>query len=324
MSAPISTLPSPKPSRRPNRMAAWWRMLVRNRLGLAGAILLAIVLFLAIFGSLLMPGDPNAFVADPNLPPSSAHWLGTTGLGQDVLHQLVAGTRATILVAIVVGLLTTLIAATVAMASAYFGGVVDEALSLITNVFLIIPGLPLMITLAVFLPGGTITIALVLTIAGWAFGARLLRSQALSIRGRDFVAAQVVSGERSWRIMFIEILPNMLGVLMAYLINQVVYAIGAQAALEFLGLGAPNQVTWGTMLYWSINNMSLLQGTWWTFVAPGLSIALVSAALTLLNYVVDEASNPRLRARRSLRAYLQRLAPEMYSAGRATVVVRHG
>lgn len=168
------------------------------------------------------------------------------------------------------------------------------------------------------------TIALVLTIAGWAFGAHSCGRRRFRFGGRDFVAAQVVSGERPWRIMFIEILPNMLGVLMAYFINQVVYAIGAQVALEFLGLGAPNQVTWGTMLYWSINNMSLLQGTWWTFVAPGLSIAPVSAALTLLNYVVDEASNPRLRCPAQPACLPATPAPEMYSAGRATVVVRHG
>ncbi len=324
MSATAHIPGTTSPARRARMWAAWVRPILRNRLGAAGIGLLTIIGFVALFGPLLMPGDPNAFVADPNLAPSSSHWLGTTGLGQDVFHQLVVGTRATIAVALVVGLLTTFIAAAVAMASGFFGGVVDEILSLITNVFLIIPGLPLMITLAVFLPSGTITIALVLTIAGWAFGARYLRSQALSIRERDFVAAQVVSGERAWRIMFIEILPNMLGVLTAYLINQVVYAIGAQAALEFLGLGAPNQVTWGTMLYWSVNNMSLLQGTWWTFVAPGLAIALVSAALTLLNYVVDEAANPRLRARRSLRAFLQRLPPGSYLGGRATVVARHG
>ena len=323
MSAPTSGIPLQGSPGRKFRPPRWLRIVVSNRLGLAGVLLLVVVAFTAIFGPLLMPGDPNAFVANPNLPPSREHWLGTTGLGQDVFHQLVAGTRTTISVAVIVGLLTALIAAAVAMISAFYGGIVDEILSLITNVFLIIPGLPLMITLAVFLPSGMVTIALVLTVAGWAFGARYLRSQALSVRERDFVASQIVSGERPWRIMFVEILPNMLGVLMAYLINQLVYAIGAQAALEFLGLGAPNQVTWGTMMYWSVNNMSLLQGTWWTFVAPGLAIATISAALTLVNYIVDEASNPRLRASRSLRKFLRSLPASAYDPGRATIVVRH-
>ncbi len=305
------------------RRPAWLTAILRNRLGTAGFVIILIAAFVAVFGPILMPGDPNAFVAAPNLPPSRDHLLGTTGLGQDVFHQLVVGTRTTLAVAVVVGLLTSLIAAVVAMVSAFFGGIVDEVLSLLTNVFLILPGFPLMVVLAVFLPSGTVTIALVLSIAGWAFGARYLRSQALSVRERDFVSAQIVSGERPWRIMFIEILPNMLGVLTAYLINQVVYAIGAQAALEFLGLGAPNQVTWGTMLYWAANNMSLLQGTWWTFVFPGLAIAIVSASLTLMNYVVDEAANPRLRATRSLRGFLKRLPRGSYRAGRATVVARN-
>jgi peptide/nickel transport system permease protein len=305
------------------RRPAWLSLLLRTRLGAAGCVILLVAAFVAAFGPMLMPGDPNAFVASPNLPPSSEHVLGTTGLGQDVLHQLVIGTRATLAVALVVGLLTSFIAAVVAMSCAYFGGLVDEVLSLLTNVFLILPGFPLMVVLAVFLPSGTVTIALVLSIAGWAFGARYLRSQALSVRERDFVSALIVSGERPWRIMFIEILPNMLGVLTAYLINQVVYAIGAQASLEFLGLGAPNQVTWGTMLYWAANNMSLLQGTWWTFVAPGMAIAIVSASLTLVNYVVDEAANPRLRASRSLKDFLRRLPRGSFMGGRATVVAMH-
>lgn len=305
------------------RRPAWLTAILRNRLSTAGFAIILVAACVAIFGPLLMPGDPNAFVASPNLPPSRDHLLGTTGLGQDVFHQLVAGTRTTLSVAVVVGILTSLIAAVVAMVSAFFGGIVDEVLSLVTNVFLILPGFPLMVVLAVFLPSGMVTIALVLSIAGWAFGARYLRSQALSVRERDFVSAQIVSGERPWRIMFIEILPNMLGVLTAYLINQVVYAVGAQASLEFLGLGAPNQVTWGTMLYWAANNMSLLQGTWWTFVAPGMAIAIVSASLTMLNYVVDEAANPRLRATRNLRGFLKRLPRGSYRAGRATVVARN-
>lgn len=301
----------------------WLKTILRNRLGAAGFFIILVATFVAIFGPLLMPGDPNAFVAPPNLPPSREYLLGTTGLGQDVFHQLVIGTRTTLVIALIVGILTSLIAAIVAMVSAFFGGFTDEVLSLVTNVFLILPGFPLMIVLAVFLPGSMATIAIVLTIAGWAFGARYLRSQALSVRQRDFVAAQIVSGERSWRIMFIEILPNMLGVWTAYLINQVVYAIGAQASLEFLGLGAPNQVTWGTMLYWAVNNMSLLQGTWWAFVPPGLAIATVAASLTLMNYVVDEAANPRLRATRSLNDFLRRQPRGSYSTGRITVVARN-
>lgn len=309
------------PKQRP-RGAKWLGPLVRNRWSTIGLAVLLIWVAVAVLAPLLRPGDPNEFVDMGNLGPSRAHPFGTTGLGQDVLRQLIWGARVSLSVAALVGVLTTLIAAAVAMVSAYFGGVVDEVFSLISNVFLIIPGLPLMVTLAVFLPGGSATIVLVLSITGWAWGARYLRSQALSVRERDFVAAQVVSGEHAWRIMFLEILPNMMSVLVAYLVNQIVYAIGAQASLEFLGLGTPNQVTWGTMLYWSANNSSLLQGSWWTFVAPGLAIASVASSLTLLNYAVDETANPRLKAARDLRRFLRHLPRGAYLSGRATVVLR--
>src|SRR4029078_85974 len=170
----------------------------------------------------------------------------------------------------------------------------DGTLSVLINVFLVIPGLPLAIVLAADLPPGPGSIALVLSFAGWAWSARVFRAQALTLRNREFIQAAIVSGEGSLRVVFIELLPNMASLVASAFIGTTVYAIGAEVGLEFLGLGDPGSVTWGTNLYWASNDSALLTGAWWTFVPTGFCVALVGFALTMLNYAIDEVTNPRL------------------------------
>jgi peptide/nickel transport system permease protein len=200
------------------------------------------------------------------------------------------------LIGLGVGLSTVLWGALVGMTAGYFGDRTDAALSLITNIFLVIPGLPLAIVLAAYLPAGPLSVALVLVITGWAWNARVLRAQTLGLRQRDFVAAAVVSGESSGWIIVREILPNMLTILVAQLIGSTIYAIGAEVGLEFLGLGDLSTVTWGTNLYWASNDSALLTGAWWTYLPSGLCVALVGFALVMLNSGFDQVTNPRLRA----------------------------
>jgi peptide/nickel transport system permease protein len=215
----------------------------------------------------------------------------------------------------------TVIGVIVGVAAGYFGGKIDDILSLIMNVFLIIPGLPLIVVLAAFLPAGFFTIYLVLTATGWAWGARVLRSQTLSIREKDFIGSAIVSGEGNVRVMFREILPNMLSISVAGMFGAVTYAIGAQAGLEFLGLGNPSNISWGTSLYWAQNNSGLLTGSWWTFVPAGMAIALLAFALSLVNYAIDEVTNPRLRSQRETQTALKRVGQRL-GRSRATPVVR--
>jgi peptide/nickel transport system permease protein len=181
---------------------------------------------------------------------------------------------------------------------------VDSILSLLFNVFLVIPGLPLAIVIAAYLPTGPFTLGFVLVVTGWAWNARVLRSQTLSQRKRDFVAAAVVTGESSFRIITREILPTMTSLMVAQVIGSTVYAIGAQVGLEFLGLGDVSSVTWGTNLYWAQNDAALLTGAWWTFAPTGLCVALVGFGLTMLNSGFDEITNPRLQLERIWRVYL--------------------
>lgn len=260
-----------------------------------GVVILAFFILIAIIGPLIAPGDPQEFIDLPNLAPSSTHLLGTTGQGQDVFRQVIQGTRVSLVVGFLVGILATAVGCLIGMSAAYFGGRVDDVLSMFTNVFLIIPGLPLLIALAAFLPRGAVTIILVLSFTGWAGTARVLRSQTLTLREKDFVSAALVSGESHFRIILFEILPNMASVVASSLFGAINYGIAAQAGLEFLGLGDLSRVSWGTILYWASNNAALLTGAWWTFVPAGLCIALVAFSLTMLNFAIDEITNPRLK-----------------------------
>ncbi|QMV03232.1 ABC transporter permease subunit [Devosia sp. D6-9] len=266
-----------------------------------GVVILGALIIVCALARWLAPYNPTRAVGGINEPPSLTHLFGTTGQGQDVLSQFLYGGQNTLWVAFAIAVLTTLIALVVALTSAYFRGWVDDTLTLVSNVFLVIPGLPLVVVLAAFLPPGSFTIIIVLTLTGWAFGARLFRSQALTLREREFIAAAEDVGESRWRIVAVELLPNMGSVVAAYFVNQVIFAITAQASLEFLGLGNGGQVTWGTMLFWAQNTSALIRGAWWTFVVPGMAIALTAFSLALINNAVDELGNPRLRADRLLR-----------------------
>ncbi len=178
------------------RLRDTWRLVTQNRKVSFGLLILTFFVLIAIFGPVFFPGDPNAFSADILQPPSPAHWLGTTQTGQDVLTQLVYGTRFSLTMGFLIGTLTMIISIIIGLASGYFGGLADEVLSLLTNVFLVLPTLPLAILLAAFAAyRGPLTIVIVLVVTGWSWGARVLRAQTLSMRNRDYVEAAKANGE---------------------------------------------------------------------------------------------------------------------------------
>lgn len=284
----------------------WLHILLRNRKAAFGVAILLLFVLAAIFAPAISRYDPTAFVDRPHQAPSRAHWFGTEGQGKDVFAQTVWGARISLRTGFVVGILATLIGIAVGMSAGYFRGRVDDVLSLITNVFLIIPSLPLLVILAAFLPSGESSFIFVLTVTGWAWPARIMRAQTLSLREKDFVSAAKVTGERSIWIICREVLPNMTSIVVASMLGSTVFAIGAEAGLEFLGLGNISAVTWGTNLYWAGNNAGLLVGAWWSFVPAGACIALVAFALVLVNYSIDEITNPRLRAQGDARNALKR------------------
>jgi len=293
---------APTTVRRSPRLGAlrWLRLLVSDRRAAVGLVLLGFFVFIAIFGPFIWSGDPTA--SDYNAirqAPSVQHWFGTDQQGHDMFLQMVDGTRAPLIIGFTVAIGATILAVLIGTAAGYFGGLIDEALSLLTNVFLVIPSLPLVVVIATWIhvnSDAPIIFALILT--GWAFGARVLRSQTMSVRNKDFVMAAQVSGESGWRIVLAEILPNMISIVVSSFIGTALYAIGIAAATLFIGVGNVTAVSWFTMLYWAQSNQVFLTGAWWTFVPPGLAIALVGTSFALINFGIDTISNPRLRSER--------------------------
>jgi peptide/nickel transport system permease protein len=267
-----------------------------NRKALAGLILLVIFLFLAAFPGLVAHDSPTAEIYPKSAAPSGAHLFGTTSYGQDVFSQWVFSTRESLFIAVSVGVLATLLSVLIGVWAAYRGGFTDGVLSLFTDIFLVIPAFPLIVIIAAYSKnGGNAIIIAVLVVTGWSYGARQLRSQALSLRNRDFLVAATVRGERRWRIVVFEILPTMTSLIVANFLGAAVYAVLAAAGLQFIGLGNPDSQSWGTMLFWAQNNEALQAGSPLWAIAPGLGIALLGGAFALLNYAFDEISNPALR-----------------------------
>jgi len=280
------------------RLRDLWHLATFNGKVTIGLVIVLFFVLLALFGPLIVRADVNAFGQDLRQSPSGAHPLGTTSYGQDVLGQVIIGTRVSVALGFITGIIATIISVVVGLVSGYFGGWSDESLSVLSNVFLVLPTLPLAIVLASFVPDkykGPPTIGFVLIVTGWSWGARVLRAQTLSMRNREFVTAAKAIGEPAWRIIFFEIFPTEIAVVVAQLLGTIIYVILAEAGLEYLGLGDVGSVTWGTMLYWAGNQDALALGYWWWFVPPGLCIAILGAGLAFLNFGIDEIANPRLR-----------------------------
>jgi peptide/nickel transport system permease protein len=281
----------------PPRRRGALRGVLRNRKALTGLILFLIFVVLAAVPRLFTSvTDPNRLAFAPALPPSGDHLLGTTALGQDIWAQLVYGTRQSLVIALVAGFFATVLSVLVGVSAAYLGGIADEILSMITNVFLIIPTFPLIIILATYAGKGTLAVVLiVLVVTGWSYGANQLRAQALSLRNRDFLESARVRGERRSYIILAEMLPTMTSLIVANFLGAALYSVLTAAGLQFLGLGDPNSISWGTMLYWSQNQQALQSGMPLWSIAPGLCVALLGISFALLNYAFDEIGNPALR-----------------------------
>jgi peptide/nickel transport system permease protein len=272
------------------------RTLWANGKARAGLIILGVLVVVAVFAPWLAPHSPTATNFTPYTGPNGVNWLGTTGNGQDVFSQLIYGSRVTLLVSLSAGVTATAVAVALGLIAGYRPGIIDELIGFVTNLALVIPSLPLMIILAAYLQSHSIwTIVLVVAFTSWATGCRVMRSQTSTLRTREFVTSAVFSGERLPRIVFREILPNMTSLVAASFLAAATAAVLAEASLEFLGLGNPATVSWGTILYYAQQQNALLTGQWLMVLAPGLAIVLLMVSLTLINFGIDALSNPRLR-----------------------------
>lgn len=262
---------------------------------IVGVILvLAIVLFAII--APMFSQNPRS-TANPALqPPSAEHWLGTTKLGNDMFAQLAIGAQGSLLIGVTAGAIAIVLSLLFGVLAGYLGGWREDGLALITNVMIVIPGLPLVMVIASFVPQRSWQlVAFVLGITSWAGAAYVLRLQTRSLRTRDYVYAAKVAGERSFRVILVEIMPNLLPLLTAQFLFAIIFAILGEAGLSYLGLGPNSSITWGSILNDAQSGQALGRGAWWWFVPPGLMIAVLGAGLALINFAIDEVINPKLR-----------------------------
>jgi ABC-type dipeptide/oligopeptide/nickel transport system permease subunit len=304
-------VPLPSRGSRHGRFAIplWLRLLLANPKSRFGLIVITAMVIVAIFAPWIATHDPNAYsLLDAKQSPSWQHYFGTTDQGNDIFSQVVWGARTSLFLGAAAAAIATALAATLGVLGAYSGGLVDDAVNVAINVFLVIPTIPLLVVVSAYLQSqGSASMIFILGLTLWAFEARVLRAQALTLRNADFVLAAKVAGESTRRIIFHELMPNMISRIAAAFVLVFYVSILTEAGLEFLGLGDLSNSSWGGTLYWAQVNSTVLQDEWWTFVFPGCALALTVAALVFILAGLDEVSNPRLRQQKTQRKMLSGL-----------------
>jgi peptide/nickel transport system permease protein len=284
------------PAGPPRRRVEFLHFALRNGKLIFGLSLVLLLLGLALIGPLLASNDPNAYVGPGSAPPSSEYWFGTTSFGQDVYAQFVYGLRNTFLVGALGGAIAAAIGMVVGFVAGYRGGIVDELLSMLTNIVLVIPTLAIMLIIAAYLSvRGVVVEAALIGFTSWPWAARAIRAQTFSLTGRDFVDMARLSGMSPRRIIVREIAPNMSSYLFMAFILLFGGAVLIAATLDFIGLGPTQGISLGLMMNNAVLWSALQLGVWWWFVPPGLGIMAIVGALYIMNVGLDEVFNPRLR-----------------------------
>jgi peptide/nickel transport system permease protein len=284
-----------------------WRFgqLVKERpAATVGAVLLALFILMAIFAQWLMPYDPYQQVGPVFGTPSLAHPLGLDDGGYDVLSLIIQGGRISMVVGFAATLVATILGGGIGILSGYFGGATDTVLMRITDYFLVIPDIPLMIIIAAVWGPSLSHIILVIGLLLWTGTARIIRSQVKSVRERVYVRRARSVGASHTRVIFRHILPQVAPLLVANTVLTIAVAIFDETALAFLGLSDPTAITWGTMIEHAFERTAISAGAWWAVVPPGIAVSLVIMACSLLGQAIEDATNPRLRvAHLSIRGF---------------------
>jgi peptide/nickel transport system permease protein len=275
-----------------------WELLLKNRKFIFGFAVVGAVILIGIIGP-LVTRDPNKMdFTSMGQPPNNEHLLGTTMFGQDILAQLCTGVRNSLFVGGLAGALGTLIAILFGALGAYKGGFADTIFSFVTNIVIVFPVLPLLIILSATLSQRSLLlVAVLIALTLWPWAARSIRSQVLSLKEREFVNLARMSGMKDTTMVVTEVLPNMLAYLMMVFVLLVGGAILSEAAISMIGLGAPNAITLGQMLWWAINQTMYPNWwtMWWWFVPPGLVLTIFLSAVFVMHAGMEELFNPRLR-----------------------------
>lgn len=280
-------------------LASFWSIYRQNTMGLIGLIILLFFTLLALFGPYLVTITTMTVdgITQVLHPPVRGYWLGTDDLGKDILAGVIIGSRVSLLVGVAATAISMVIGTVTGIVSGFYGKAVDAVLMRVTDVFLVIPWLPLMLVMAALLGPSLGNIIFVIGITSWAGTARIIRSQTLSIKERPYVERARAIGSGDTHIMYYHILPNVFPLIFANTVLVAAIAILSETTLSFLGMGDPTQITWGMMLHFAFSMGAVSFGAWWWLLPPGICVVLVVLSFTFIGYALDEVLNPKLRRR---------------------------
>ena len=268
---------------------------LRNRSAMVAVGVLAFFVFLSLAGPLLIEGDPKAKVGDVFEPPSREFPLGTDGGGASMVALLIAGARVSLLIGFCAAAISAVIGGTVGILAGFFGGKTDTALMRLTDYFLVIPDVPLMIVIAALFGRSTWNIIVIIGIIYWTFTARLLRAQTKSVRERVYVKRARSLGAGNRRLVFKHVLPQVTPLLIANTVLMIALAIFAETFITFLGLGDPSTISWGRLIENAFTDDAIINNAWWAIIPPGLCVMFVVLACTIIGQSIEDELNPRLR-----------------------------
>lgn len=279
--------------------ASFWSIYRQNTMGLVGLIILVFFALMAVLGPYLVTITTMTVdgVTQVLHPPVKGFWLGTDDLGKDILAGVIIGSRVSLLVGVAATAISMVIGTVIGIVSGFYGKTIDAVLMRFTDVFLVIPWLPLMLVMAALLGPSLGNIIFVIGITSWAGTARIIRSQTLSIKERPYVERARAIGSGDSHIMIHHILPNVFPLIFANTVLVAAVAILSETTLSFLGMGDPTQVTWGIMLHFAFSMGAVSFGAWWWLLPPGICVVLVVLSFTFIGYALDEVLNPKLRRR---------------------------
>ena len=282
------------PLRRRSRLGAVRGLLFGSKQAMAGTVILIIFILVAVFAPVLEPYSTTQQTGPVYAPPSSQHWLGTDDGGIDMLSELIQGARVSLIVGLAATIVAMGIGGAVGILSGYYGGRTDIALMRITDYFLVIPDIPLMIVAAAIFGHSLSNIVIIIGIIYWTSTARLLRAQVKSLRERVYVKRSRSLGASHKRLIWHHIMPQVAPLLVANTVLMVDTAIFAETYISFLGLGDPSTISWGKLIQNSLTGGAIFHSAWWAVVPPGLCVTIVILACTMVGQSIEDALNPRL------------------------------
>jgi peptide/nickel transport system permease protein len=264
---------------------------------LTGFVLFLLTLLVALLAPVFFTIDVNNRVGLAYMPPSPRAWLGTDHLGLDMVSLLIEGLRASLYVGLLAGSVATVVGTLVGVYGGYKGGLLDDVLTVITNLFLVIPTLIVLILLSSSMEQGRSLTLIALLIGGttWTWTARAVRAQAASLRSRDHVALARINGYGTLGIVLLHILPYLLSYLFMVFILQTATGILTEASISMLGLGPYDSVSLGRILNEAIRNEALTDGAWWAFMPAAVLVTVIAFSLYIINTAMEGVFNPRLR-----------------------------